>query len=351
MVTVGFIGAGSIMQLRHVPEARLNRKCAISGFYNRRRSRAKNLADEYGGQVYGTVEEMLADATVQCVVIATANSLHAPLTIQALKAGKHVLCEKPMAATIAECEEMIKAAQSTGRKLMLAHNMRLEPASKLAKDILSSGRLGAVTSFSAVMANRGPELWGIDKSMTSWFYDRSNAVFGAIGDLGVHKVDLMRWLLDDEIDEVMAYLATVDKRRESGELVDLDDIAVAVMRTRRGVVGTLTAAWTFYGQEEYGTVIQCTEGTLRIYEDPDCTVAVLKRNGDIEKYKPYEQTVGSERHSGMMDSFIESIEKDSEPVVTGRDGLAAMRIVLACVQSSKTGKAVRPSELDTPISR
>jgi predicted dehydrogenase len=267
------------------------------------------------------------------------------VTIQALKAGKDVLCEKPMAATLAQCEAMIAAAQRSGKKLMIAHNMRFEPASKLARKIIASGELGAVTSFSAVMANRGPELWGIDKSMTSWFYDRRDAIFGAIGDLGIHKVDLLRWLLDDEIEEVMAYLATVDKRSDSGVPVDLDDTAVAVLKTRRGAVGTLTAAWTFYGQEGYGTVIQGTEGTLRIYEDSDCTVSVSRRNGDIARYKPYERNVGAERHSGVIDSFVESIQKDLEPSITGRDGLEAMRVILACAKSSQAGRAVRPADV------
>jgi len=345
MVKIGFIGAGSIMQLRHVPEAGMNGKCAIGGFYNRTRSRAEGFAAAHGGTVYRSVDEMLADKTLNAVVIATANALHAPLTIQALKAGKHVLCEKPMAATTAECKAMIAAAEASERKLMLAHNMRFEPASVLAKSILASGQLGSVTSFSAVMANRGPELWGVDKSMASWFFKRDTAVFGAIGDLGIHKADLLRWLLDDEIDEVMAYLVTADKKSAAGSPVEVDDIAVAVLKTRRGAVGTLTAAWTYYGQEEYGTVIQCTEGTLRIYEDSDCTVAVSKRNGDVAKYKPFERMVGSERHSGVIDSFVDSLENGGEPPVTGQDGLAAMRVVLACVQSSITGKAVRTAEM------
>jgi predicted dehydrogenase len=345
MVTIGFIGAGSIMQLRHVPEAKMNSLCRIAGFYNRTHARAEALAAEHGGRVFRSVDEMLADATIQGVVVATANSLHAPLTIQALKAGKHVLCEKPMAATIAECKAMMAAAAASGKKLMLAHNMRFEPASKLAKEIILRGEIGRPISFSAMMANRGPELWGIDKSMESWFFKPSEAILGAIGDLGIHKVDLIRWLLDDEIDEVMSYLATVDKKSDSGAPIALDDIAVAVLRMRHGAVGTLTAAWTFYGQEEYGTVIQGTEGTLRIYDNSDCTVSVTKRNGDLAKYKPFERTVGSERHSGVIDSFVESIENDSEPSITAQDGLEAMRAILACVKSSATGKAVRPANV------
>lgn len=108
------------------------------------------------------------------------------ITTYALYAGKHVLCEKPMAITLAECESMVAAAEFNGKHLMIGHNMRFDPVYRRAKKLLDEGVIGDVITFRTVMGNAGPEGWSMDGN---WFFDKKKAAMGALSDLGIHKVD------------------------------------------------------------------------------------------------------------------------------------------------------------------
>jgi predicted dehydrogenase len=330
MVNLGFLGTGSIVRSRHLPETLANPNCSAAAFYNRTTKRAAALAQTCGGRVYTSVDALMKDDDIDAVVVATANSLHASYTIKALEAGKHVLCEKPMAVTVQECQNMIDAAAHSQKKLMIAHNMRLEAAHLLAKDILTSGKLGSVLSFQTTIGHEGPEEMSIQGGTDSWFFNKNDAVFGALGDLGVHKIDLIRWLLDDNIVDISACVTTRHKRSPSGNFVSVDDYAACILHTKKGIVGTMTAAWIFYGEPDYSSIFQCTEGTLKIYTDPESPVIVNKRNGDKIYYQPQDKKIGDRRNSGIIDMFVDCIENETKPFITGKDGLESIRTILAC---------------------
>ena len=110
MIKIGILGCGKIAQVRHIPEYAENKDAQIVGFYDINLERAKSLAETYDGTAYETAEELLANPEIDAVSICTANFAHAELTIAALNAGKHVLCEKPMATTLADCEAMVEVS-------------------------------------------------------------------------------------------------------------------------------------------------------------------------------------------------------------------------------------------------
>ena len=112
MLNVAVLGCGKIAQVRHIPEYAANENVRLVGFYNPTASRAEDMAKKYGGKVYLSPEELLADPEVEAVSVCSANYAHASLTIAALEAGKHVLCEKPMATTWEDCEAMLAAAEN-----------------------------------------------------------------------------------------------------------------------------------------------------------------------------------------------------------------------------------------------
>ena len=123
MLKIGILGCGKIAQVRHIPEYASNPNCELVGFFNPTKSRAEDMAAKYGGKAYDSAEELLADPEIDAVSVCAANNAHAELTIKALKAGKHVLCEKPMAVTLADCEEMVKVAKEEGKLLMIGQNI------------------------------------------------------------------------------------------------------------------------------------------------------------------------------------------------------------------------------------
>jgi predicted dehydrogenase len=159
---------------------------------------------------------MIQDPDLDAVIVAATNTTHAEMTIAALEAGKHVLCEKPMATSLKDAQRMIEAAEQSNKQLMIAHNQRLEPAHQKAKEILQSRKLGKILTFSSTFGHPGSEDWAIDGADT-WFYRKEITGLGVLGDLAIHKLDLLRWLLDDDYTEAAAFMDTISKTYPSGD--------------------------------------------------------------------------------------------------------------------------------------
>jgi UDP-N-acetylglucosamine 3-dehydrogenase len=338
---VAIVGCGAITEFRHAPEYFANPDVEIAAFCDPVLSRAQRLADLFGGQAFTAYEDALALGEVDAVSVCTSNSMHAEVTIKALRAGKHVLCEKPMAISLQESRQMIHAAQQCGRVLMIGHNQRLAPAHAKARDLLQSGALGRVLSFKTTFGHGGPEGWSKDKGANTWFFKKSAASLGALGDLGVHKADLIRWLIDDEIDEVYAVTGALHKTYENGQPIDVEDNAICVLKSRRGITGTLCASWTYYGDEDNSTVLYCEKGILKIYASAEHPLTVEWRGGEKEYIDAGAiQTNANQTSSGVIDAFVKAVVNHSAPPVTGEDGDEALSIALACSQSGKMGQPI-----------
>ena len=124
MIRVGIIGCGKIAQVRHLPEYAANPHAEVVAYYDKNRARAEEMAAKYGGDVCDSYFDLLNRNDIDAVSICVENRSHAEISTAALYAGKHVLCEKPMAVTLAECESMVAAAERNGKHLMIGHNMR-----------------------------------------------------------------------------------------------------------------------------------------------------------------------------------------------------------------------------------
>ncbi|MCX8131809.1 MAG: Gfo/Idh/MocA family oxidoreductase [Clostridia bacterium] len=341
LINIGIIGCGSISKYRHAPEYAGNTACKIVGYCDEKPERAQELAEKYGGVVYKDYSELISDKNIDAVSVCTSNYWHAPITIAALEAGKHVLCEKPMATTVEDAEKMVVMAERAGKFLMIGHNQRLADAHVRAKEILKTGELGRVLSFSTAFGHGGPEVWSAD-GLSTWFFKKKDAYVGAMGDLGVHKADLIRWLIDDEIEEVKAFVGTVDKRNEKGSLIEVDDNAVCILKSKKGIIGTLTASWTYYGGEDNSTILHCSNGTMKIYDNPEYPITVTKKSGEKVFYKVGKiQTNESQSKSGIIDMFINCILVNKAPEISGEEGLKALKIIIACMESAERGITVK----------
>ena len=264
MIRIGILGCGKIAQVRHIPEYADNKDCELYGFYNPTRTRAEEMAEKYGGKVFDTAEELLSDPNIDAVSVCAANYAHAELTIKALKAGKHVLCEKPMATTMADCEAMVAAAKESGKLLMIGQNQRVTAAHMLARKMVEEGVIGKVISFRTAFGHGGPETWAIKPGKDTWFFDKNKAAMGVMADLGIHKTDLLHFLLGEDIVSVCAMTGAIHKTLPSGEPIPVDDNALCIYRTRSGAIGQLHVSWTNYGEEDNSTRIYCEKGVIRI---------------------------------------------------------------------------------------
>lgn len=342
MIRVGIIGCGKIAQVRHIPEYIDNKDSQLQGYYDPHFKRAQELAKKYGGIAYETIDNLLADTSIDAVSICLANTAHAEVSIKALNSGKHVLCEKPMAVTIADCEAMVEASDQTGKYLMIDQNQRLAKAHVKAKTLLQQGIIGKILTFRTTFGHGGPETWSIDGTLNTWFFDKKRASMGAMADLGVHKTDLIQYLVGSKVIETSAVLSTLDKKYANGELIGVDDNAICIYRMENGIIGTMTASWTYYGDEDNSTILYGTEGIMKIYSNPAFSIEIVNRNGeriyyDLEKI----QTNDNQTKSGVIDAFIECIITNKEPEISGRSVLEAMRTVFGSLESAQTGRAVK----------
>lgn len=343
MIHVGIIGCGSIARQRHAYEYAHNPDAKIAGFYDLSTERAQELAAQYACKAYQSVEDMLSDPQVDAVSVCVANAYHARYTIAALNAGKHVLCEKPMAITWEDCEAMHAAAIKNGKRLMIGQNQRLSPAHKKAHQLLASGEMGRVLSFSTTFGHRGPESWCVDKSAATWFFRKDMAAIGSMADLGIHKIDLMCYLLNDKVRSVYAKLATLDKKLPDGSPIEVDDNSIELLSFEKGTLGTVTTSWTHYGAENNATVLYCEKGIMHLYDDPDYSLDIDYRDGTRTRYvldRMQTNEDAQQTSSGTIDTFIGGLISGQPTVLDSKGILESMKVVFACLRSAETGAAV-----------
>ncbi|WP_145152516.1 Gfo/Idh/MocA family protein [Paenibacillus xylanexedens] len=335
-IKVAVFGCGAIAERRHIPEYAANENVELVAFADPIVERAEKMAETYGGKAYSSYEELLANETVDAVSVCTPNYLHAPMAIAAANAGKHVLVEKPMAVSTEEGEQMIEAAKKNGVYLMVGHNQRLMPPHVKAKEILDSGKLGKVLNFRTSFGHPGPEAWSVDGA-ESWFFRKEEAIMGAMGDLGVHKSDFIRYLLNDEVSEVAGFISTLHK-----EDTKVDDNATCLLRMKSGAIGTLVASWTQYRAGDNSTVLWCENGVMKIGTVEGDEVIVELTNGTVETYKVGAMATNEKQvPSGVIDAFVESIVTQTPPAISGEEGLRSLQVILAAFESEKTGQIIK----------
>lgn len=333
-IKVGIIGSGSIAKYRHAPEYQANPHVDEIIFFDRNTERAKTLAQEYGGRTVETVEELYNDPSIVAISDCSSNETHHIHSTQALLSGKHVLCEKPLAITVKEAEKILEAARISGKKLMVGHNQRFTKAHQKAKELIDKKELGEVLTFQTTFGHQGPETWGVDKSNATWFFKKERSHTGVAGDLGIHKIDLIHYLLNDEIDEVHAFHGVLDKIDEFRNPIEVCDNAVCVLKTKKGRLGTASFSWTNYGSEDNSTTIYCQKGVIKLYQHPKYQLIIETKDGEVIKYElePI-QTNDNQTNSGIIDSFIESIIEDKEPLVTGQQALSTLKVIEKILKS------------------
>jgi predicted dehydrogenase len=341
MLRIGIIGCGKIAQFRHIPEYAANPDAELAGFFDLNQARAEAVAAPFGGRVYDSWQALVADPAIDAVSICTANVSHAEIAIGALEAGKHVLLEKPMASTLAECEAVVQAVEASGKLLMIDLNQRFLAAHELARQLLADGAIGRLVAFRTVFGHGGPETWSIDPGAGTWFFDPRFTTLGAMGDLGVHKTDIIHFLTGERVVEVTGRVATLEKRGPDGELIGVDDNAWAIYRLSGGAVGTMHASWTFHGFEDNSTILYGTDGIISVFTDPDYQVIISKPGAEPDRRQVGAiQTNDDQTASGAIDDFVAAVVDGGPSPVSAVEALASMRAVFAALESSSTGRPV-----------
>lgn len=332
---VGIIGCGGIARGRHIPAYLANPHTQLAALYDPVAGRAAGLADEYNAAGYEDLEEMLRHPGLEAVSVCTPEQYHHAIVIAALRSGKHVLCEKPMALNARQAEEMEQAAEESGRLLMISHNQRIYEPHWKAKELLEAGVIGRPLSFRTFLSHSGPEQGCAEELET--FFDRFEGNGGVMLSVGCHRIDLIDWLFGQRITSVMAYLPTLDKHKSDGTPIRDEDTAMVLLRCESGLSGMLYAGWCTYGCADRETHIFGTDGVMKLFEDP-WSVTVYKKSGEKIYYdlRAWAKK-GSEGATAIIDRFVDCVRDGKEAFVTAREGVRCMRVLDAIAESGRTG--------------
>jgi UDP-N-acetyl-2-amino-2-deoxyglucuronate dehydrogenase len=350
MIPIGFgiIGSGNIARLQAqalqtIPGVR------FEGFCGKTPERAASLANEFGVNWETQLDRFLNAPQIQAVSICTPSGTHADIGIQAARAGKHVLVEKPVDVTREKAVALIQACRTARVRLGVIFQSRFLPAVKFLKKNLDAGRLGHILAAEAsVKWYRSPEYF----LAASWRGTLSLDGGGALINQAIHTIDLLQYLAGP-----VSSVFGIAKRQIHA--IEAEDTAAALVQFEEGALGVIQGTTSIYPGFSRRVEIHGENGSA-ILDGNDLTCWKLKAGGDqdseLEALRGKDTSDGSSNpmtleitgHQHQIEDFLAAIHEDRDPVVSGEEGLKALEIVLAIYRSSREGRLVWLEEIRQP---
>ncbi len=319
-VRLALIGCGTVARRTHIPALKRCEDVDVVVFASRTRASAEAASAEWGGgDVLDDWREVITRDDVDAVSICSPNAAHRDQAVESAKAGKHVLVEKPMAHELGAADDMIAAARDNGVVLHVAHNLRHVPSVVAAREAVV--RVGRILAVRHAFGHSGPGDWAPD---AKWFFDPEQSGGGALIDLGIHSMDLVRFVTGLEATHVSAML-TGDGPTE--------DAAFTTIRYDGGGVGSVHSSWVARPAPDFALGVYGTDGMLML---SFAGLTFRSATGDKE-------TIDAPAvRSSPCSEFVRAIRGEAldGPCASGEDGRAALAIVSAAYESARSGKTV-----------
>ena len=343
-VGVGLVGSGFIGQA-HAEAFALTPLASVRAVASRSPDRAAGFAARWGIPAwYADYRELVARPDVDLVSVAAPNHLHRDIVVAAAEAGKHVICEKPLARTLREADEMIAACRAAGVKLMYAEDICFAPKYVRAKELADEGALGDVYLVRQSEQHYGPH--------SDWFWDPDLAGGGVLMDMGCHGIEFARWVHGKPaVRSVTAEVGTF----VHGQRTRAEDHAIVTIRFDGDRVGLIEASWAKPGGMDDRAEIVGSRGvtyadlvrgsSLSTFSDVGYGYAVEK----APDTRGWTFTMSDELWNGgfpqEMDHFVRCVAEDAVPRETGEDGRAVLEIIYAAYRAARTGRVKLPLRL------
>ncbi|MFD0670060.1 Gfo/Idh/MocA family protein [Cohnella sp. GCM10027633] len=340
---VGIIGAGSIAGAHIDALKQLGDQCKVVAISDLDAEKARRIASDYGveADTYADYRDMLARVDIDVVHICTPPYARGRLVTDALAAGKHVMCEKPFAASLEECDEMLAAAERHGRKLAVMLQTRCETDVRIMRRLVRGGTLGPILYANAFNHHWRGDAYYRKEWRGTWEKERG----GTLMNLGIHTLDIVVWILG-ELDSVKADIATL------GHDIETDDVSTAILKFKTGAIGqfgcTTTypisgSAMQFAGKArsvgyplQYAAVRENEDGFPLIDDD---ALREIAREAETVVPMP-------EGFAGPIQDLFAAIREDREPLSSGHEVRRTVEAVTAIYKAATTG-----TEVKLPISR
>jgi len=311
----------------------------LTAVTSRREERAKEFASKWGlKNWYTDYEEMLEKASIDAVIISTPHYLHYPMAMEAIKMGKHVLVDKPMAINLKEADEMIEGAERRGVKLGVTLQSRFDPTFRKVKKAVDEGRLGClILGEAAVKWFRTQEYY--DKS--PWRGRWSTEGGGALINQAIHTIDLLLWVMGQPR-YLWAQIDTVAHK------IEVEDLAVAILRFENNALGVIQGSTAIYPGLPTRLEIHGTKGTAIIEGETlkrwsvvgeEEMVSEKSKKGLKSWARP--ELVPATNHASLIKDFAQAVIEDREPYVNGVEGRRSLEVIMAIYKSSRTKNVVK----------
>jgi predicted dehydrogenase len=331
------MGRGHLNSLLANPDAKVVAACdkAPERITRVRQDHPELKADLF----FDDYQKMIDKTRPQAVIVALPNVLHHPVTMAALKAGAHVLCEKPMAMTVAEATEMAATARTLKKILMINFSYRFKATTLAMEKVIAAGQVGQIYFARTGWLRQN----GIPRGM-GWFYRKDMAGGGPLIDLGVHRIDLAWYLMGRP--KVESVSGMTFQKFGPSQLADYDveDLAAGLVKFKDGRCMQITVSWASFCEtpEQMWTELYGTDGALierNTGGGYQWTVRILK---DVAGYRIAGEPAGLPgKTPGSIDHFVDCILNGTEPGPSADDGLEVQRILDGLYQSAATGREVR----------
>jgi predicted dehydrogenase len=334
-IRFGLIGCGRVSP-RHVqsiaelPDARLIAVCDVIA------SRAERCAKEHNAVAYTDYRRMLERNDIDVISICTPSGMHAPMTIEALQAGKHVICEKPMALNLRDADQMIATAKSTGKKLCIVLQNRYNPPMRDLRRVVDENRLGKILLGNATVRWYRPQEYYEDGWHGTWSMDG-----GALMNQSIHHIDALQWLMG-EVESVFAYTATLAHKMQA------EDIGVATLRFTSGALGVVEGSTVTYPENLEGSVALFGErGSVKVGGTALNRKVFWKIAGEVEHERELltrdqvdPPSVYGFSHKAVIADLLAALQENRAPRTDGHAARKSVALVLAMYESARTGKPV-----------
>ncbi len=347
---VGIIGCGGIANSKHMPGLKSVKEVEMAAFCDILPERAEKAKKDFGtadAKVYTNYKELLADPKIDVVHICTPNRSHSFITIDALRAGKHVMVEKPMAKTAAEAKEMVRVARETGKKLTVGYQNRCRPESQyLKKEIMEKGLLGEVYYAKALaIRRRATPTWGV-------FLNEYEQGGGPLIDIGTHALDLTLYMMDCY--EPKMVVGTTYKKLTNPDcgncwgkwdpaMHTVEDSAFGFIVMKNGATINLESSWALNILDpiEASTILCGTKAGAQIKNKE--LILNYDRDGELREERPisnYDGTIKQNASVIEARQWIDAILHDTDPCVLPEQACVVSEILEAIYKSAKTGAPV-----------
>lgn len=327
----GIVGCGIIAEVHasemvKIPEAELIAVC------DSKPEQAARFSAQYGAAAYTDLDAFLARADLEAVCICTPSGLHVEQAIRAAKAGKHVLCEKPMSIEITGMDRMIEACRESGVKLATIFPRRMSPQAQYAKQLIEQGALGKLSLCSAyVKIYRSQDYYDSAGWRGTWEMDGG----GAMMNQGIHTVDLLQWLAGN-------VASLQGKARNVLRNIEVEDTAITMLEYESGAMGVLEITTTAFKGKGMRIEIYGERGSLIIEEEDIVQLEIEGQRVQFPVFPPFQ--VIPDGHREQIRDLCYAVRERREPVISGEEGRHSLEIILGTYASSRQQEEIRLKE-------